>query len=242
MLVVALFIAVQNGQAQGFVNLNFESANVSGFSPNSSDVPISSALPGWSGAYGSTPVSQVWYDGISLGGTIISVVDNKVSDSSFDPIQGVYSAYLFGGSSDAAAISQTGLVPTGTKSLQVKIQSRGTPFNVTLGGQTLNLIPLQTSSAFTLYGADISSSAGLTEALSFTSPTTAGVPPNFLEVDGVVFSPSSVPEPCTWALLLCGAVLFGVARYAGASPRSNVRSPKPGIQDQSLRLGSGRFE
>ena len=41
-------------EAQGtFVNLNFEFANPSGYPPNSSSVPISAALPGWSGFYGS---------------------------------------------------------------------------------------------------------------------------------------------------------------------------------------------
>jgi hypothetical protein len=213
-LLSAVFTWVQNGHAQGFVNLNFESANVSGFSPNSSDVPISSALPGWSGFYGSTPVNQVWYDGISLGGTVISVVDTNVSPSSFDPIQGVYSAYLFGGSSAAATISQTGLVPTGTKSLQVEIQSRGTPFDVTLGGQTLNMLPLQTSSAFTLYGANIPNSfAGSSETLSFTSPIPSGVPPNFLEVDDIIFSQNGVPEPGTLTLASCGTILFGCHRW-----------------------------
>jgi hypothetical protein len=207
--IILLLVGKQFGFSQSFVNLDFESANVSGFSPNSSDVPISSALPGWSGFYGSTPVSQVWYDGISLGGTIISVVDNKVSDSSFDPIQGVYSAYLFGGSSIAATISQTGLVPIGTKSLQVEIQSQGTPFDVALGGQALHMIPLQTSSAFTLYGANIPNSfAGSSETLSFTSPIPAGVPPNFLELDDIAFSPNSVPEPATWALIMCGMAVF----------------------------------
>src|SRR6266478_159155 len=110
-------------QAQGtFANLGFESANPSGYPPNSSDVPISAALPGWSGFYGTNPTSQVWYDGISIGGAMISVVDSNVAFSSFGPIEGRYSGYLFGGGSSpllSSTISQSGLVPTGTKALLI---------------------------------------------------------------------------------------------------------------------------
>ena len=50
-LVVALAGTLQV-QGQGtFVNLDFESANVSGYPPNSSNVPTNSAIPGWSASY-----------------------------------------------------------------------------------------------------------------------------------------------------------------------------------------------
>ena len=214
-LVGGVFALAQGGQAQGFVNLDFESADVSGYPPRSMDVPIASALPGWSGFYGNIPVGQVWYDGVSLGGTAISVVDNNVGVPSFGPIDGVYSAWLFGSYLAPATISQTGLVPTGTKSLQVDIQSEGTPFQVSLGGQSLSMVPLQTFPTFTLYGADISSFGGLTENLAFTSPVGSGfpgVPLNFLEVDDIVFSPNAIPEPASWVLLVCGAGVFALSR------------------------------
>ena len=130
----------QNVCAQGFVNLDFESATVSGYSPGSSDVPTTSALPGWTAYYsnsiGTYASAEVWYDTISLGGNIISIVDSKVFSSYFGPIQGRYSAFLFGGGGPdgpiSASISQTGLVPVGTESLLFDARDYGFPFTVTL--------------------------------------------------------------------------------------------------------------
>jgi hypothetical protein len=202
----------RNGYSQGaFVNLNFESANVGGYAQNSSTVPITKALPGW-GAPNSTDTNVlVWYDALSAGGFMIAVNDSNLQGTS--PLQGNYSAWLFGGANAPATISQTGLVPIGTKSLQVDIQSFGYPFVVSLGGQTLSMDPLQTFPNYTLYGADISSLAGQTEQLSFTSPVPTGVPPDFLEIDNIQFSTSPIPEPGTCALILCGAAVFGASRW-----------------------------
>src|ERR1017187_6543117 len=112
--------------SQGFVNLNFESANLSGYAPGTVEVPITNALPGWSASYistqyGSNSSSVVGYDIISIGGTAISV--NDTNRLLFVPFRGRYSAWLFGsgmGSSGgpfaiSTEISQTGLVPSGTQ-------------------------------------------------------------------------------------------------------------------------------
>ena len=59
-----------------------------------------------------------------------------------------------------------------------------------------------------LYGGDISAFAGQTETLEITSPDTPNEFNN-VYIDDIVFSTSSVPEPGTCALLVCGAVAFG---------------------------------
>jgi len=83
---------------------------------------------------------------------------------------------------------------------------------VMVGVQTINMVPLQTFGNYTLYGGNISAFAGQDETLSFTEPPPASNPPSELILDDIVFSTNAVPEPATWALLMCGAGLFGVTR------------------------------
>jgi hypothetical protein len=211
-LLIALVALVQNAGAQGFINLDFESANVSGYPPNSMDVPVSSAIPGW-GAYsinssGTNSLTQVGYDFISLGSAGISVIDS--SAPAFSPLQGEYSAILFGSLGTTTMISQTGLVPNGTKSLMMDIYASDS-FEVTLGGQTINMVPLQTFSNYTLYGGDIASFANQVETLNLLAPPTAV--PNIAEFDSIVFSPSSVPEPSVLGLFALGGLLSGLRRW-----------------------------
>jgi hypothetical protein len=205
-----------SAQGQGtFENLNFESADLSGYSP-ASDVPITNALPGWS-AYVSTsgvptPLTLVWYDGISFGGAAVSVVDTNIGVSGFYPLQGQYSAYLFGGGSYPLAsttISQTSLVPSGTESLLMDARVSGAAFIVTLGGQTINMIPLQVFANYTLYGGDVSSFAGQVAALSFTVPPAAVAQPSMFELDNIQFSNQAVPEPGVFGLSVLGVLVLG---------------------------------
>jgi hypothetical protein len=150
------------------------------------------------------------------------IVDTNVGFG-YNPIQGSYSAFLFGGIAGngtlyAAQISQSGLVPNGTESLQLDAQSYGLPFIVTLGGQTLNMSPLQAFSNYTLYGGNIPSSlAGQVVTLSITEPAPTGIPPSALELDNIVFSPSSVPEPREFALTVLGTLLLGFRRWRNSS-------------------------
>jgi PEP-CTERM motif-containing protein len=204
---------------QSFVNLDFESANVSGY-PRGSYVPISSALPGWSGYFTSSTATnqtmQVGYDFISLGGNVISVNDSNTGFG-FAPIQGKFSAVLFGGeyvgggvTYYSATISQTGLIPNGTASLLVDANYFGIPFVVMLGGQTISMVPLQTFPNHTLYGGDISSFGGQVATLSFTEPPAQ---PSELVLDNIVFSPLAIPEPGIFGLFGFGALLLGWRLY-----------------------------
>jgi hypothetical protein len=218
-IVPLLFSSGLDGLAQGFVNLDFESANPSGYSPGANNLPTSSAFPEW-GVYYSSPgvgtnaPTRVWYDSLSLGGAFISVNDVNTG-SGFAPIQGQYSAYLFGGPSDYFSIdgnptyvtlSQTGLVPNGTESLEMDVRA-GNGFTVTLGGQAINMVPLETFPGYTTYGGDISGLAGSIAQLSVTAPPT-GVP-NAVLLDNIRFSSQFVPEPGVFSLSALGALLLG---------------------------------
>jgi hypothetical protein len=68
MVVATLVLAgSQRAFSQGFVNLDFESAMVSGYSPQST-IPAALAFPGWM-----VSPAPPFYGGISLGGALVSV-------------------------------------------------------------------------------------------------------------------------------------------------------------------------
>jgi hypothetical protein len=209
-----------SGYAQGtFQNLNFEQANIPSGTQPTDFVPTSAGMPGWNaytsnGLYGTQAVGLV-YDGYTLGDAFVSINDSNTYPGFVVP-QGKYCAYLFGGGpapNYSASISQTGLVPAGTASLRIVASWSLVPFVVTLGGQTINMVPLITQSSYTLYGGDISSFAGQVAQLSFTEPAPPGPDPSRLLLDNITFSTSSVPEPGTCGLILCGAVVIGVNRW-----------------------------
>ncbi len=210
---------VEDGFSQeAFQNLNFEAADVAGYAPNSSTVPTSSAFPGWQAIYGANPPSaQVWYDGLSIGGPMISILDNKAGS----PIQGNYSADLFaavvGTTTYSVTLSQTGVVPASTESIEMDAnQAASSSFVVTLGGEPVNMVPLQRFANYTLWGGDASAFAGQDVALSITElpPANQEYSPSLLELDNITFSQTTVtPEPGTLSLLVVGATAFAVRSW-----------------------------
>jgi hypothetical protein len=214
----AMCIAV-SVQAQGsFGNLGFESANLSPVPAGQFGGEVSSlnAIPFWTGYLDTVQQTQVLQNNLTLGNASIDILGPNWNMGGI--IEGQYTVVLqpgrgpnIGGppSNVSASISQTGLVPANAQSLQFKA-GIFTPFSVSLGGQNLNLVQLGTGANYTLYGANIPlSEIGQSEALTITA--LAG--PNSADYfDSFVFSPSSVPEPATWTLLLCGAGLLGVRR------------------------------
>jgi hypothetical protein len=211
--------------AQGtFQNLNFEEANVSGYQPDGM-IPTTAAFPGWevfsTGAGGTTPLSSVWYDGFSLGGALVSIIDDHPPLS---PLDGNYSALLFGGGPEqnlsSVSIGQTGTVPTGTQSIQFDGNVSGASFTVTLGNTTIDMVPLQSFAHYDLWGGNIPASmAGQSETLTITEPPPIGTsPPSMLELDDISFSPQAViPEPNPLALAGIGGVLFALYRRVTVS-------------------------
>lgn len=186
---------------QSFWNLNFEAANVQGYHPGDS-IPASLALPGWTVTSSNTWIA---YDALSLGGPVVSICDTNVY-SGFQPLQGRFSAYLFGGyvpgyPGGGATISQTGLVPANALSLDLWVGTGYTPFNVTLGGSSIDMLPWYQSGNYTVFHGDISAVAGEVATLSITSLLPYGTPPGRLLLDNISFSPIAIPEPASLALL-----------------------------------------
>ncbi len=203
---VILLVFLQNGFGQSFSNLDFEGANLTGFSPG--QVPVSAAFPGWTLFLDQGGVEQgilnVSYYDIPHSPNQTSIDDTNAGNG-FVPFQGQYSADLYspGANNVEASISQTGLVPIGTKSLFLDASYSLIPFVVTLGGQTINLQPVQVFSNYTLYGANISSFAGKTENLTIRDPAAFFVngANNELILDNIQFSPQPTPEPSVLSLI-----------------------------------------
>jgi hypothetical protein len=214
-------LLLMSGEAmhsQGFVNLDFESAQIipviGGGSP--SDITTANALPGWTVYYGSAQVTQISYNAPAGGSTWVNLWATNG-----EQISGNYSVLLQGGlTASAASISQTALVPALTESLLFEAnQARGAgTLQVLLDGQDLTLFALATGANYTLYGADISPYAGLTETLEFSALEVSGS--NFANdwnIDNIQFSPSAVPEPGSFGLSALGGLFLALRCWRKSS-------------------------
>jgi len=223
-LCLAFLCAGVPARAQGtFQNLGFESAALVPISANA--VQFAPAFPGWTGTIGGVQQTAALYNAITLDTSAISIIDHGWSNPFGGPggvIQDNFTAILIAGLGSGplgnqpgdVTLAQTGLVPVGAESLQFKAYALYSypfnPFAVTLGGQTLSLLPLQAGSNYTLYGADIHALAGQDAELDFTLfAQRPHMGNNYLYLDSIEFSDQAVPEPGVFGLSALGALLLG---------------------------------
>ena len=158
----------QQGYSQGtFQNLDFETPVPPFIEDLFSQVPITNALPGWTGYLNGTRVDRVDYDSFNLSGPSISLWDSLIP--SFQPIQGSYSVYLksfsdHGGTS--AAIGQTGQIPNDAFSLFF-LGTDFTHLDVSFAGQPISMVQFGTSGNYNIMAGNISRFAGQTGELLF---------------------------------------------------------------------------
>ncbi len=206
-ILIWLQVSVVMVQAQGFVNLNFESATFTAGRLGGT-VSATNAIPGWIPYYDGFADTYIVSNGYSLGGPVINIygTNNPVS---YPPVQGKYFMFLQGGSvggAHSAAIGQTGLIPFSAQSL-IFLGSIG-GMQITFNNQALSFAVIGTTGSYTIYGADISSYAGQTGEILFRTPAqTGGI------LDNIQFSTVAVPEPGVWSLLGLSALLVGGWRW-----------------------------
>jgi hypothetical protein len=223
LMVLAVALAPQIVRAQNFTNLNFESANVSGYSPGY--VPISAALPGWAAYYGPSnhptqlSTSMVGYDGFSTGGAVMGLEDSNAPNYfGPPPIQGDYSVLLQGSipaAGTSASIGQTGTIPNTAQTLTFYLGNGFGGLQVTFNGQMLSLVDISNTLNYAIWGADISAYAGQSGQLLFTTPVNTSA-----LLDNIQFSSISIPEPGVSGLLGLGGMVFLWHRRKN-SPRQN---------------------
>ena len=140
-----LLFLCRSGVAQGFVNLDFEDANVSGYT-SPGGIPTSNAIPGWTAYNSGSPQSGIGYNLVSLAGSIVSLDDTNAPSGNGPggfgllPIQGSYSVLLEGpepGLETSAAIGQTGIIPATAKSLIFWGNQNNGNLQVTFNGQNI---------------------------------------------------------------------------------------------------------
>ena len=233
---IAILTLAESGFAQSFQNLGFESVSL--VSAGGFNVQFAPAFPGWNGTVGGVQQTIALSNTVYLDTSGISIINHGWSNpfagfgypyaGSGGLIQGNFTAVLQAGvgltTADDTSLSQTGLVPASAQSLQFRVYQEtdgGTPpgpFAVTLGGQTLSLVPLANGVNYTLLGADIRSWANQTANLSFTLFAEQPHQDNqYLYLDSIVFSPIAVPEPSGLALFGVGALLLGPFRQRNSS-------------------------
>ena len=216
---MAFVLAIRCGFSQGFINLNFEAANVSAYGAGPASVPATDAIPGWTTYVNGFQTSQVFFNDIALSSADVSL---HGTNSFEKPLQGNYSVELIPGSFDSfttnAAIGQTGQIPVLAQSLSF-FGNDLTGWKITFAGQILVFSAMSSTANYTVYGADISAFAGQTGELLFSAipyPNPFGsFPPTYRAsslIDNIQFSSTAVPEPGTLALVALGASLFGLRR------------------------------
>jgi hypothetical protein len=210
--IAAIFIISAHGQ--GFLNLNFESAQNLPGNPGAHGTPVSvsDGLPNWTAYDGDLALSSIYYVSNSFPGGASSSVELEGGSLA---LSGEFCVGLYGGS-----ISPTGLVPGNTESLQFATHGTGaggslggTGFSVTLGGQSLSYSALSTGPDYIVYGANIPTGMdGQMEALAFSDG-------GDVLLDDIEFSSMSVPEPSQFALIGLGAILFKALKASSGSRR-----------------------
>ncbi len=213
--------------AQAFQDLNFESANLSPVPSGQygGEVPVSSALPGWSVYLGNAQQSDVlqnnYYNSVAtvdiLGpdwqGAYPGIIDGKYTVE-------IQSGEYNGPSGVNASIAQDGTVPANAESLQFKAWEIYSPYSgpllVSFAGNNLPVVELSTGQSpsgqqYDVYGANIGLYAGQTGQLEFTQVYDISDPGCLL--DDISFSTTVIsPEPNIVALTAIGGLLFGARK------------------------------
>lgn len=202
-LLAALFLT-QAGislVAQGtFRNLDFEESLLITGGPGRR-VEAAEAIPGWSAYLGGVLQTTVLHNDVTIGAGHIAVESGMTPSA----IEGRFSVSLFTGLLGNAAISQLSVVPPRARSILFKSSLPG-PVSMPvlrLNGESASLFPLEHTSSYTLYGADVSSFAGRQTELRFIAEHE--LQSYSFRLDSIQFSTQAVPEPQTMALLVLGA-------------------------------------
>jgi hypothetical protein len=213
--------------AQGFINLNFESANLSAYGAGPAIIPTTNGIPGWTAYIGGSPQTSIVYNTVSTGAASVDL-EGTNNDVGYPPIQGKYFVLLQGVTGElptTASLGQTGQVPSDAMSL-IYWGSVGIG-NISFDGNVLPVTQTGTVGSYGIYEADIAPYAGQTGQLLFTAN-----PNQFFFLDNIQFSPSPVPEPTALGLSVLGGLLLAWRRW-------KIRCSDPAQRCQPMTRAGG---
>lgn len=220
-----LLSLAEAGFAQGFVNLDFESAHFAidpsgNFAPYS--VYASNAISGWTAYLGGVPQIDVLSNDATLGSAMVSIQGTNLPEfetlTGFaEPaLQGRWSILLqgfsgntnvlTGGTPVVASIGQTGRIPLTANSVLFwgYFPFSNNTFSISFNGQDLTWLAVSNALNYAVYGADVSAFAGQTGQLLFSAGANT-----YAELDNIQFSSVPIPEPSVFAVTALGALFLG---------------------------------
>jgi hypothetical protein len=230
-LLAAVFLCWQPVAGQTFENLDFEQATIAPTPVGGASGPAdpSQCFPGWTVGGSGTVVS---YNDLSIGAPAVDLMGPYFPNPpGYVPLQGYYSVLLqyFGIAGTAPSLSQSGLVPVGTESINFLVGSGQSDAVVTLNGVNIPLVSLPDGR----WAGDVSAFAGTVAQLTLFPTSNTGYGGNWLYFDDIQFSPSSVPEPN--GLSLCSICIL---IFLWRGERSNTCKAR-GVNGK--RIWSGSF-
>jgi hypothetical protein len=167
-IVVTSLIAIADRGilAQGFVKLDFEGANLSGYS--SGLVPTVDAVPGWTVYLDGAAQTSIPYDSNSSSSPVFASLESG------SLLQGQYFIALTEifisppTQTYTAAIGQAGQIPVGAQSLTFIGNTDSRDLQITFNGSPISFVTTDSTSHYMTFGAYISQFAGDTGQLLFT--------------------------------------------------------------------------
>ena len=202
---LALLLSAAGTLGQGtFQNLDFENGT---FIPISGDpfgsVEWTPAMPGWTGYIGTIQQSLISLNSLSLSAANIAIMGPDFPSPGL--FHGQYYVVLqnsFPVATDVPAISQVGMVPVGSQTIQFWTGDQyAVGFGVSYGGHQISLSQLgSTANGRWMWGGDVSAFAGQTGELRFRGNG---------YLDNIQFSDQPIPEPGVFGLSALGALLLG---------------------------------
>lgn len=204
------------------MNLDFEDATISPTPIGQWTYPAdpTQCFPGWTVGGSETVVS---YNSLSSSAPAVVLMGPDFPNFPYyAPLEGSYSVLLqYFSSAQSPSLSQTGLIPAGTKSINFLVGSNKSDAAVTLNGVNIPMVPI---SGGRLAG-DVSAFAGRVVQLTISSPGGTGPTSDWLYFDDVQFSPSMIPEPNTNILFTMFILSFCWWVKRSNTARGRVKTP-----------------
>lgn len=207
-----LLVLYGRGQAQGFLNLDFNSANIPSGTQAGDFVPISDAIPDWTAYFGTSQQTSILYDSLATGSQEIAILSSNSPGAIPGNNYTVVIQATGGSAGPSTSLAQTALIPSTANSI---FFTASLPYSagwqVTIDGQVISVTEISAVGDNAVYAGNVSAFAGQVDQLEFTALSGAGPSVN-LYLDSISFSPTLVPEPNMLGLSALGG-LFLAWRY-----------------------------